>query len=228
MENLTPEIVSTECGKGLRDLIIEHLPPEVLARINSAGLQTQLAEEIAASINNARHRLTGFYIGRFQPFHNGHLLTIQKALEECDELIIGLGSPYKSHSERHPFTAEERMEMVRLALEEADISRDQYQIVPIPDINRPNLWAKHVTSITPRFGSVYSGSAYVAQLFKEEGGFKVNQLPLLEEGDEPVSATRIRKAMIEGKGWEHMVSDAVAAVIKKIGGEERLRAILDN
>ena len=31
-------------------------------------------------------------VGRFQPFHKGHLYLIKKALEVADQLIIGIGS----------------------------------------------------------------------------------------------------------------------------------------
>ena len=32
--------------------------------------------------------LRGLYIGRFQPFHNGHLQAIKYVLENVDELVI--------------------------------------------------------------------------------------------------------------------------------------------
>ena len=46
----------------------------------------------------------GVFIGRFQPFHNGHLEAIKKLLIEVDELIIMIGSSQYSHSFDNPFT----------------------------------------------------------------------------------------------------------------------------
>ncbi|HDM88409.1 MAG TPA: nicotinamide-nucleotide adenylyltransferase, partial [Candidatus Bathyarchaeota archaeon] len=40
----------------------------------------------------------GLFIGRFQPPHLGHLHAIKQALEECDELIIVIGSSQYSHT----------------------------------------------------------------------------------------------------------------------------------
>ena len=34
----------------------------------------------------------GLYIGRFQPFHNGHLSVVREALKHCNNLIIVVGS----------------------------------------------------------------------------------------------------------------------------------------
>jgi len=58
----------------------------------------------------------GFLIGRFQPFHNGHVQLVEKIATEVDELVIGIGSAGDSHSERNPFTAGERIRMVTDAL----------------------------------------------------------------------------------------------------------------
>ena len=34
----------------------------------------------------------GFVLGRFQPFHRGHQYLIEKALEQCESVIVGVGS----------------------------------------------------------------------------------------------------------------------------------------
>ena len=61
---------------------------------------------------------TGFYTGRFQPFHIGHLSAIKQALDTVDFLYIGIGSSQYSHEKYHPFTIDERVEMIQKALEE--------------------------------------------------------------------------------------------------------------
>ncbi len=40
--------------------------------------------------------MNGLLIGRFQPFHLGHLEALQFALSKVDKLWIGLGSSNKS------------------------------------------------------------------------------------------------------------------------------------
>ena len=61
----------------------------------------------------------GLYVGRFQPFHLGHLDAIKYALKQADELVIVIGSAQYSHNANNPFTAGERLIMVRQALFEA-------------------------------------------------------------------------------------------------------------
>ena len=51
----------------------------------------------------------GLLIGRFQPFHLGHLNAVEYALKNVDILWIVVGSADKSHEYRNPFTAGERI-----------------------------------------------------------------------------------------------------------------------
>ena len=63
----------------------------------------------------------GLYVGRFQPFHLGHLGAIKAVLKEVDELVIVIGSAQYSHNANNPFTTGERLVMIRRALQEAKV-----------------------------------------------------------------------------------------------------------
>ena len=41
---------------------------------------------------------TGLYVGRFQPFHLGHLEAIKHILKKVDTVIIAIGSAQYSHT----------------------------------------------------------------------------------------------------------------------------------
>ena len=45
------------------------------------------------------------FVGRFQPFHYGHLHAVRTILEEAEELVIVVGSAQMSHEPDNPFTA---------------------------------------------------------------------------------------------------------------------------
>ena len=62
------------------------------------------------------HYDTLIYIGRFQPFHRGHLHMVQGALAHADHLIILCGSADVARSSRNPWTVAEREAMIRAAL----------------------------------------------------------------------------------------------------------------
>lgn len=56
------------------------------------------------------------FIGRFEPFHNGHLSVVRRALQSCDRLIMLIGSAQSARSTRNPFSSAEREVMLRAAL----------------------------------------------------------------------------------------------------------------
>ena len=71
----------------------------------------------------------GLFIGRFQPFHLGHLSDIKNAFKEVDELAIGIGSSNEKHTKENPFTVEERTEMIDSVLPNNGISN--YTVFPM-------------------------------------------------------------------------------------------------
>ncbi len=159
-----------------------------------------------------------FLIGRFQPFHNGHLAMVKRILETNDEVIIGIGSAQYSHTGENPFTAGERYEMIKRALDAEGIAN--YHIVPIPDTHVHSVWVSHILSLVPHFDVVYSNSDLVVRLFREHG-FKVLSPPLVDRKD--LSGTQVRERILKAKDWTSLVPPAVAGYIKEIDGVERLR-----
>jgi len=94
---------------------------------------------------------TGLYIGRFQPFHLGHLEAVRHILGKVDELVIVVGSAHDSHTIENPFTAGERITMIRLALKETKIDANRYTVLPLPDAEFHKVWVSHLLSQTPGF-----------------------------------------------------------------------------
>ncbi|MBK1722067.1 bifunctional nicotinamide-nucleotide adenylyltransferase/Nudix hydroxylase [Thiocystis violacea] len=56
------------------------------------------------------------YIGRFQPFHDGHLACVRQALELAPHLIVLVGSINRPRNIRDPFGYAERREMIEAAI----------------------------------------------------------------------------------------------------------------
>ena len=165
----------------------------------------------------------GLYVGRFQPFHLGHLSVIKDILKEIDELVIVIGSAQYSHNVNNPFTAGERLVMVREALEEAKIDCSRVWVVPVPDVHLHMMWVSAVEGYVPRFDVVYSNEPLTCRLFTE-AGYKVKAIRFYER--KLYSSTEIRKKMLEDKSWEELVPKSVAAFIKEIDGVSRLRDLV--
>ena len=161
----------------------------------------------------------GFYIGRFQPYHNGHQSVLERIADEVDEIIIGVGSAQLSHTVDNPFTAGERVLMITRAL--ASLGCPFY-VIPIEDIKRNALWVAHIRSMTPPFDLCYSSNPLVVQLFKEAG--ITVQSPAMYERD-ILSGTEIRRRMLKGEPWKTLVPSAIVRVIREIDGVGRLKEI---
>ncbi len=164
----------------------------------------------------------GFYIGRFQPYHNGHQSVLEHIAENMDEIIIGVGSAQLSHQVDNPFTAGERVLMITRSL--ASLGCPFY-VIPIEDIQRNALWAAHVRSMSPPFDICYSSNPLVVRLFSEAG---INvQSPAMYDR-ERLNGTEIRRRMLAGEPWEKLVPDAVVQVLREIDAAERLCQISKN
>ena len=161
----------------------------------------------------------GFYIGRFQPYHQGHHEMVRRISEEVDELVLGIGSADQSHTTRNPFTAGERIMMITKATLDTDLVT---YAVPIEDLNRNSVWVSHVQSMSPRFEVAYSNNPLVVRLF-EEAGVEVRQSPMFRR--EEWEGTEVRERMIDGGDWESLVPAPVAEIVRESGGIERLQQI---
>lgn len=162
----------------------------------------------------------GLFVGRFQPFHKGHLQAVETILKEVDEVIIAVGSAQYSHRENNPFTAGERIVMIRRALEEAGIPASKYWIIPIPDLHVHMLWVSEVLGYTPKFKVVYTNEPLTRRLFLE-AGFEVKPIPFYKR--KVYSATEIRTRILKDENWEELVPKSVADYIKEIDGVQRLK-----
>jgi nicotinamide-nucleotide adenylyltransferase len=164
----------------------------------------------------------GFYIGRFQPYHQGHHEMVRRIAEEVDELVLGIGSADQSHTRRNPFTAGERIMMITKATMDMDLVT---YAVPIEDLNRNAVWVSHVQSMSPGFEVAYSNNPLVVRLF-EEAGVEVRQSPMFRR--EEWEGTEVRQRMRSGDDWESLVPAPVAEVVHESGGVERIQQVSDS
>jgi len=162
------------------------------------------------------------YVGRFQPFHNGHLYAIKKILENEERLIIVIGSSLNSHELRNPFTLGERIQMILMALDEEGIDRKRYLISSVPDTPFHPAWVTRVRKSVPSFYAVYSNDPLTRVLFEEEG-YIVKSIPFYNR--EIYSGTEIRRRILNNEDWSELVPKSVYEFIISIGGDRRIREL---
>lgn len=160
--------------------------------------------------------------GRFQPVHYGHVEVIKWSLQRVEELIVVIGSAQESHTLKNPFTAGERMLMLRAVIREYRLPIDRIYLVPVPDIATNSLWVQYLRMLLPPFDAAISRNPLVVRLF-EEAGVTVFKPPRYSRVE--YSGTKIRELMVNGGPWERLVPPSVASLIKDFDGINRLRAV---
>ncbi len=166
--------------------------------------------------------MTGLIVGRFQPFHRGHLavVTALRSAHPSQALVLAVGSAQESFTAENPFTAGERLEMIQLALEEAHV--EGCQAIPVPDIHQHAQWAAYLRGLLPSFDVVYTNNPLTRVLF-ERDGLRVESPALVDR--HRWQGTVVRQLMRDGGSWKDLVPPGVAGYLERIGGPERLRRI---
>lgn len=162
----------------------------------------------------------GLFLGRFQPFHIGHLDVAQRLARQHEEIVVAIGSAQVSHTDKNPFTAGERVEMAHAALREARVQNAL--VMPLPDVGRNSVWVSHVRSFVPAFSTLYTNNPLMTRLFRE-AGVKVAPAPF--HARERYEGSQIRRLMREGGEWRALVPPAVARVIDACDGAQRVRDV---
>lgn len=166
----------------------------------------------------------GLVAGRFQPFHNGHLALAKQVLSECDELIIVVGSAQFNFIDKDPFTAGERVLMIHNALVEAGVDLSKCYIIPYHNDENNARWLGYLRSQVPTFDAIYSGNQFVGHLASALDRKLAVRKPKFEEKEE-YNATNIRRLIASGGPWRSLVPPAVAKVIQKVNGVERIKVL---
>ena len=85
---------------------------------------------------------TAVLIGRFQPWHNGHMALLQAALAQAQQVVVVLGSAHQARSPKNPFTWQERAAMVQASL--APEERERVHCIPVRDHYNEARWVEAV------------------------------------------------------------------------------------
>ncbi len=165
--------------------------------------------------------LTCLFVGRFQPFHNGHLMVVKGMTKVCGRVVVAIGSADKHHAEKNPFTAEERKEMIQAALQDADIIPSfDVNFIVMPDLSDDAAWTDELLKRAGPVHMMWSGDEKTKACFEGR--------PVEVKTIKPVpgvSGTEIRRLMKEGHDWKKLVPRAVADVIVRLDGAARVRSL---
>jgi nicotinamide-nucleotide adenylyltransferase len=162
--------------------------------------------------------MNGLLIGRFQPFHLGHLEAVNFALSKVDLLFIGIGSSNKSNQERNPFTADERKQMIFSSLDRKFLPR--VSVYYIPDLDDHSKWTQSIDEIVPNYDIVFSNDDFTHELFQKQGK-KIISVELKDRQN--LSGTNIRNMIKHADSWEDFVPDGTRNFLYLIDAKNRLK-----
>lgn len=87
-------------------------------------------------------------IGRFQPFHRGHLALLEQALNLAPRALFVVGSAGGPRQVRNPFTASERIDSIRASL--SPEQRERVRFATVRDYYDEPRWARAVKATVAR------------------------------------------------------------------------------
>jgi nicotinamide-nucleotide adenylyltransferase len=162
--------------------------------------------------------MDGLLIGRFQPFHLGHLEALHFALSKVDKLWVGLGSSNRPVEKNNPFTAQQRKEMIMSSID--DFMRKKISIYFIPDVDNHIRWIEKIDTIVPKFDIIFSNDDLTKHLYSKRNT-TVLAIPFLNR--KSFSGTNIRNLIVNDQRWEDFVPDGTRNFLNKAGVKELLK-----
>jgi len=162
--------------------------------------------------------MNGLLIGRFQPFHLGHLDAVLFGLSRAENLFICIGSSNKSNERKNPFSAEERREMITLSIEPS--ITDRIKIFDIPDVEDHEKWTFEIDKIVPKYDVIFTNDEFTKTLFEKR---EISVISVVLKDREKFSGTNIRNLITEDKNWRDLVPQGTRNVLDSINAKERLK-----
>ena len=164
--------------------------------------------------------MNGLLIGRFQPFHLGHLAALRFALPKVDKLWLGLGSSNKPMEKNNPFSVDERKKMILSSIE--DSIKNKISIFPIPDLDDHVKWIQNIDTIVPDYEIIFSNDPMTEHLYSKRN-VQVIAIPFLKR--DQLSGTRLRDLIKSDQKWDDLVPEGTKLILENLNAKNRLKIL---
>lgn len=155
------------------------------------------------------------FIGRFEPFHLGHLAILERALAQAQRVVVLVGSAEAPRTAKNPWTFNERVVMINAAL---GAEAKRVTALPLRDhLYNENAWLAEAQAQVARvageakaialFGFSKDASSYYLKAFPQWELVDATSVPLL-------SATELRRLLFsEDAGALRLIEANVPAPV---------------
>lgn len=150
------------------------------------------------------------FIGRFQPFHIGHLHAVTEALKIADHILILVGSADKAATPKNPWEYDIRAEMILASVRDS-FAADRISISPLRDNSSESEWIAGVQRVVSNLaedlgynqssdvclvGHEKDATSYYLKIFPQ---WKFQELGFFgDPGSRCIDATKVREFFFEG------------------------------
>lgn len=157
------------------------------------------------------HYRVALFIGRFQPFHNGHLYSLKKCLELAERVVIAVGSSQESGTANNPWDYKTRKRMVCSVVRAEGVEARITKIISCPDFPSDEEWVKEIVRRVGRFDLVVSNNEWTLRVLGEAGYQTVESGLYNRDELEGVKIRALLRA--NNESWRLRVPEVVAREI---------------
>lgn len=169
-----------------------------------------------------RQYKSALLIGRFQPFHFGHLYLIKKTLEIADKVIIGIGSA-SIFDENNPLDYQTRKEIIQAVFYKEKIEDRLLKIAPLEDFFDDKKWLNNVKKMIGKFDVVVSNNDWTNDIM-EKAGYEVKRFPYYKRS--LYEGWRIRKLAKQGKRWQERIPNYLFSNLKFLSSKQIFKHVI--
>lgn len=141
----------------------------------------------------------GLYVGRFQPLHDGHAHIIEKMLQDCETVVVAIGSAQECGTQRNPFSYCLRATLIYKAF---PFAYPNLLVMPVLDRAQPSndpSWGDYLLKAVKTFSGLTPDVIYEGEEIERNNWYNNSNIPVVRvnRSSIPISATEIREAMLK-------------------------------
>ena len=163
---------------------------------------------------------TALIVGRFQPFHKGHLFLIKRALEKADKIVVGIGSANISDV-NNPIDFEARKKIIKAVAYKEKFEDRLIKIVPLDDFFNDKKWLTNLKKQVGEFDLALGHNEWTNNILKK-AGYKVLKINYYKRGI--YEGWRIRKLIKQEKKWQDRVPTYLISNIKDTDQKSKIQS----
>ncbi|MCB9807211.1 adenylyltransferase/cytidyltransferase family protein [Candidatus Peribacteria bacterium] len=137
---------------------------------------------------------TAVFLGRFQPFHIGHMSIVEKIFHnDFERLLLIIGSADKSGTDENPWDVQEREKIIRASIPLE--LQEKIDITSLADVPDDDVWCKNLKTLLPSEVTLFTGNEWVRSICERHE----IQTDWIDSYDVDISGTRIRELIKKGE-----------------------------